>query len=82
MCYYVRLICKVSVYKLFSELFLATSCLLYADTRIVSRAIRIFHVLTIERARRTVERGPGRGGKRLRRALNSQYVKNADGSRD
>ena len=30
--YCVRLICKASVYKLFSELFLATSCLLYADT--------------------------------------------------
>ena len=26
------LICKASVYKLFSELFLATFCLLYADT--------------------------------------------------
>ena len=32
MYYYVRLICKASVYKLFSELFLATSCLLHADT--------------------------------------------------
>ena len=32
MYYYARLICKASVYKLFSELFLATSCLLYADT--------------------------------------------------
>ena len=30
--YYARLICKASVYKLVSELFLATSCLLYADT--------------------------------------------------
>ena len=30
--YYAHLICKASVYKLFSELFLATSCLLYADT--------------------------------------------------
>ena len=27
-----HLICKASVYKLFSELFLATSCLLYTDT--------------------------------------------------
>ena len=32
MYYYARLIYKASVYKLFSELFLATSCLLYADT--------------------------------------------------
>ena len=34
MYYYARLICKASVYKrkLVSELFLATSCLLYADT--------------------------------------------------
>ena len=31
MYYYARLICKASVYKLFSELFLATSCPLYAD---------------------------------------------------
>ena len=30
--YYARLICKASVYKLMSELFLATSCLLYTDT--------------------------------------------------
>ena len=29
---YACLICKASVYKLFSELFLVTSCLLYADT--------------------------------------------------
>ena len=32
MYYYVHLICKASVYKLFSELFSSTSCLLYADT--------------------------------------------------
>ena len=32
MYYYAHLICKASVYKLVSELFLATSCLLYADT--------------------------------------------------
>ena len=32
MYYYARLISKASVYKLFSELYSATSCLLYADT--------------------------------------------------
>ena len=32
MYYCAHLICKACVYKLFSELFLATSCLLYADT--------------------------------------------------